>query len=142
MADRVTLNRTALERFVQIMEDTTSNVGGGRDSTSSRYARGDRVTPDSAFRGGVKVTVGSVDFAHPGRMAGEMMADRIAESMNFVVSLEEGTRALASIARQVLNAMSAQDDISAAELEEIRNSITDRPTSPYGMTISDIGHGI
>lgn len=124
MTTEIKLDKQALREFISLMDRTAEEMSRIQDGTAPRYAR---EGGGGAFRHGVKVTVGSVDFAHPGRVAGEVMADRIAETLEFVRSLEEGSRALAQIVRGVLDEMGGRDSIAAAELARINNAMEVRP---------------
>ena len=136
MNDMIQLNREALREFVKLMAQMTDDLKNVRAFITPSYAgtEGGHGEADPAYRGGVKVTLGAVDYSHPGRIAGEIMADRIAASLNFAIGLEEGTRALGSIVQAILNDMNNQDQISQARLTEIHNSIgTGQANNPYGI---------
>lgn len=136
MNDRVTLDREALRKFCDLMETVASETGEVLDAAAPLLARaGAELEPRAAYRGGVKVTLGAVDFAHPGRSAGEAMADRIADSLNFVISLEEGSRALKELVDTVMREMDAHDSIAATELERINKSIPVGTTDTYGLPV-------
>ncbi|ADD39756.1 hypothetical protein [Stackebrandtia nassauensis] len=125
MTSEIRLDKRALREFISLMDQTAEEMADIQDGTTPRYARSGG-GGEAAYRNGVKVTVGSVDFAHPGRVAGELMADRIAETLEFVRSLEEGSRALARIVRSVLDDMGARDSIAASDLARINNSMEGR----------------
>ncbi|HZE37522.1 MAG TPA: hypothetical protein VE172_01815 [Stackebrandtia sp.] len=132
MSTRVKLDKQALREFVTLMDETAEVMSQIQDAATPRYARagGDAA---SAYRGGVKVTLGSVDFDHPGRRAGELVADRIADTLNFVRSLEEGARCLGDTVRGVLDEMGAQDSIAAADLARINASVHSSCDKPFGV---------
>lgn len=133
MNERIVLDRTALKEFISLMDTMASETAAVLDTAAPLLARsGADFTPTAAYRGGIKLTLGAVDYGHPGRWAGEAMADRIAGTLNFVISLEEGSRALGKITREVLRAMDNQDTIDAAELERINGSIPASSVRPYG----------
>lgn len=121
MTTEIKLDKQALRRFVSLMEQTAEEMSNVQDGTIPGYAHGGG-GGEAAYRRGVKVTVGSVDYAHPGRAAGELMADRVADTLEFVRSLEEGSRALAQIVQCVLDEMGAQDGIAASDLARINNA--------------------
>ncbi|MGH8880328.1 MAG: hypothetical protein ACRD0P_23735 [Stackebrandtia sp.] len=131
MNDRVHLDRDALYKFIDLMDTVSAETGHVLDAAAPLLARSG--APQGAYRGGIKLTVGSVDFAHPGRVAGELMADRIAESLNFVISLEEGARALKELVTDVMRAMDRNDSIAADELERINKSAPVSSSPTYGL---------
>ena len=112
------------------MRQTASDMAAVRDKATAAFT-GSYIDTDRTARwnGGVKVTLGVVNHVHPGRDAGEVMANRIVNTVNFVVSMEEGTRAMGGIAEAILNALDNQDQIGAAELESI---FSQAPSKPQG----------
>lgn len=139
MNDRIVIEREALREFIDLMDTIAAETAAVLDVAAPQLARsGAEFTPTAAYRGGVKLTLGVADFPHPGRRAGETLADRIADGLNFVVSLEEGSRALGTITREVLRALDGQDMIAADELDRINGSIPASSDRRYGrLAVAD-----
>lgn len=122
MTQQIKLDKQALREFVALMRDVADEMSSIHPGMSHRYARNDG-DATSAYRNGAKLTLGSLDYPHPGRQAGELLADRVADVLNFVKSLEEGARALGENAQNVLDEMGAQDSLSAADLARINRAL-------------------
>ncbi|MFD0555641.1 hypothetical protein FB566_0853 [Stackebrandtia endophytica] len=123
MTETIRLNRVALEAFAESMEITATDMADAVDTVGPSYSRSGAIGAESASRSGVKMTLGAVNHAHSGRVAGELMADKIAQSLEFMISLEEGARALSHFTREVLAALNAQDEITAWRLNELAESL-------------------
>lgn len=133
---RLKLDREVLRDFIDLMRKTETHMSAIVDSEVPRYTRSaSGGAGDAAYRGGVKVTLGAVDFDHPGRQAGQLVADRIGESANFVISVEEGARAMRRIVQDVVSALDAQDTIAADDLERINKANTVPVANPYGVPV-------
>lgn len=120
----IQVDRQALLDFADTMENLSTGIGDSRMSEALAYTGTDPgANPAEKWREGIRVTLGSVEHPHSGRVAGERMADHIAHTMQLVVSLEEGARAMGVIVRAIVNALSAEDEISAKELTDILNFV-------------------
>lgn len=136
MTERVVLDKVALRKFTDLMDTISAATGKVLDDTSPRLALAGTSGEGAAYRGGVKVTLGSVNFDHPGRAAGEQVADRIAESLNFVISLEEGARALRDFAETVTREMDGQDSIAAEDLRDLEQRVpVESKDERYGVSL-------
>ncbi|MGH8877466.1 MAG: hypothetical protein ACRD0P_09015 [Stackebrandtia sp.] len=143
MNERIHVDRQALRQFIETMRRTARDMAAARDQATPAFT-GNYENPATPTRwhGGVKVTLGVVNHNHPGRDAGEVLANRITNTVNYVVSIEEGSRAMGTAAEAVLNALDNQDSIGAAELE----AIVARPgalpddgsTMPYGGNTREV----
>lgn len=119
MSERIQVDREALRQFITTMRHTAEEMAAARDEATPAFT-GDYLDPGPArWAGGVKVTLGVVNHAHPGRDAGEVLANRISNTVRHVVSIEEGSRAMGAAAESVLRALDNQDSIAAADLESI-----------------------
>lgn len=118
----IAISRDRLRAFAEECEAIVGDLNTHRAPLLSSYAgTTDDYTPVK-WRNGVKVTLGTVDHAHPGREAGELLADRIGAAGDCLLSAEEGMRALAVIAREALSEFEGQDSISAEDLARIVSS--------------------
>ncbi len=124
MSERIYVDRSTLKHFIATMQQTADEMAAARDHATPAFT-GNYQDPDGAFRweGGVKVTLGVVNHNHPGRDAGSVLANRITNTVNYLLSIEEGSRAMGFAAEVVLDALDKQDTIAAADLE----AIVDRP---------------
>ena len=120
MSQRIHVDRPALKHFIATMQQTASEMAAVRDQATPAFT-GNYQNPNTPTRweGGVKVTLGVVNHNHPGRDAGSVLANRITNTVNYVRSIEEGSRAMGIAAEAVLEALDKQDTIGAAELEAI-----------------------
>lgn len=116
----ISLDKDELREFVDLMHATAREMRQIRRAQATGYAQADG-NPTAAYRNGVKMTLGSVNYAHSGRLAGEIIADRIAETLEFVQSVEEGTQAMGDFVDRVLTELGAEDSIAATELARIGN---------------------
>lgn len=141
LTSEIRVDKEALRKFAADMKDSAEAFGRVRRLATPSYAGSVHESDaGSKWRGGVKVTLGVVEHDHPGRTAGELMADRIAGSMNFVISMEEGARALGEIAEAALNSMSGQDTISAIDLDGILTTAKNNPAiNRYGIPMDGLG---
>lgn len=115
----IDIRREVVEAFAAECEAIVADVNTGRDGVLGGYiGTTDTYTPVK-WRNGVKVTLGTVDFPHTGKVAGEILADRTREASFALVSVEEGVRALATIVRQALSDFEGRDSVSADELKSI-----------------------
>lgn len=132
---QINLDKEELRGCVELMHRTARRMRLIRETEAAGYAQSDG-NPDAAYRNGVKLTLGSVDYGHPGRMAGEIVADRIAETLEFVRSVEEGAQAMGDFVEQVLTTLGDQDEIAAEELARLGdtflrpNILAAMPTEP------------
>lgn len=131
MTDHIELDKPALREVIALLREVAAEMAEVRPAMTHRYARADGDTA-SAFRGGVKLTLGSLDYEHPGRWAGELLAARVAEVLGFVKSLEEGARALADISQEVLDELGDGDSLAAEELDRICAPIPRPSPNPFG----------
>lgn len=115
----IDIRREALEAFAAECEAIVADVNTGRHKVLSDYIGTTGTYTPVKWRDGVKVTLGTVDFPHTGKVAGEILADRTREASFAFVSVEEGMRALASIVRQALADFEGRDSVSADELTAI-----------------------
>lgn len=135
MLGMISVDKEAVRSFAELMTTHANSFAQVRESLVPRYAGSDFPTdPDGRYRGGVRVNLGSVEYQHPGSVAGVILADRIAEALNFVISMEEGARALGTIAQEALDAMGNTDQISADDLHRILSDAAEwEYNDPYGM---------
>lgn len=132
---QINLDKEELRGFVELMHQTARRMRLIRETESAGYAQSDD-SPNAAYRNGVKLTIGSVDYMHPGRMAGEIIADRIAETLEFVQSVEEGAQAMGDFVEYVLTTLGEKDEIAAEQLAELGdtflrpNIMASMPTEP------------
>lgn len=135
MNDRLSMDREALKEFISLMDTMAAETAAVLDTAEPLLARtGADAAPEGAYRGGVKLTLGAMNYDHPGRQAGELLSDRIADTLNFVTSLEEGSRALGKLTREVMAALDGQDTIASDELDRINASVPVGTDNPYGET--------
>lgn len=119
MNERIHVDREALRQFITTMKQTADDMAAVRDEATPAFT-GNYLDGDVArWQGGVKVTLGVVNHGHPGRDAGDVLANRIVNTVNYVVSIEEGSRAMGVAAESVLHSLDNQDSIGAAELGAI-----------------------
>lgn len=120
MSERIYVDRPTLKHFIETMRKTADEMAGARDHATPAFT-GNYRDPDGTTRweGGVKVTLGVVNHDHPGRDAGSVLANRITNTVNYLLSIEEGSRAMAIAAEAVLEALDKQDMIAADELASI-----------------------
>lgn len=119
MNEQIHVDRQALRQFIDTMRQTAAEMVAVRREATPAFT-GDYLKTDTArWSGGVKVTLGVVNHDHPAFDAGEVMANRIINTVNFVVGMEEGSRAMGEIAEAILKALDEQDTIAASDLEAI-----------------------
>lgn len=119
MNELIHMDREALRQFITTMKQTADDMAAVRDKATPAFTGNYLESGVAKWQGGVKVTLGVVNHAHPGRDAGEVLANRIVNTVNYVVSIEEGSRAMGAAAEAVLRALDKQDCIGAGELETI-----------------------
>ena len=119
MSERIHVDREALRQFITTMKQTADDMAAVRDKATPAFTGNYLETDVAKWQGGVKVTLGVVNHAHPGRDAGEVLANRIVNTVNYVVSIEEGSRAMGVAAESVLRALDKKDCIAADDLEAI-----------------------
>ncbi|MFD0557984.1 hypothetical protein FB566_3273 [Stackebrandtia endophytica] len=126
---RVSIDQGELQTFINKMHEVTRMIGEGRDSGALQYAGTHSGGPDpQKWEHGVKVTLGVTEYDHAGRHAGVAMARLVGASMESIISIEEGARAMADIAAQIRDAMDGQDSINYDDLIEI---LQDREVGIY-----------
>lgn len=130
MTDHIALDKPALREFIALMREVAAEMAEVHPAMTHRYARADG-DASAAFRHGAKLTLGSLEYDHPGRWAGESLAARVAEVLGFVKSLEEGARALGDISQEVLDELGDGDALAAADLERINESISPLSLNPF-----------
>ncbi|HZE39131.1 MAG TPA: hypothetical protein VE172_10010 [Stackebrandtia sp.] len=119
MNDRIHVDRRALRQFIDTMHQTARDMAAVRDEATPAFTGNYLDTGIARWQGGVKVTLGAVNYPHRGREAGEILASRIVNTVNYVISIEEGSRAMAAAAQEVLHALDRQDSIAADDLGAI-----------------------
>lgn len=116
----VNIDQEALTAFIQKMAAVTSAIESSRNSGSLPYAG---TVPGGAdpdkWSAGVKVTLGVTEYDHPGRHAGLAMSAIVGASLEAIISIEEGARAMTELATTIQNALNEQDQINYDELTEI-----------------------
>jgi hypothetical protein len=118
----IRIRRDQVEAFAAECESIVEDLNAGRYPLLGAYAGSHDGYRPSKWRDGVKVTLGTVDYPHSGRRAGELLADKVGAVGYALVSVEEGFRALAVIARRALDDFAGHDDIAADELRALVTS--------------------
>jgi|GEM_PF-4246284 len=135
---RVSIDQGELQTFINKMLEVAQVIGDGRDSGALPYAGTHSGGPDpQKWEHGVKVTLGVTEYDHGGRHAGIAMARLIGASMESIISIEEGARAMADIAAHIRDAMDGQDSMNYDDLIEI---LRDREVGFYAPVESEEGN--
>ncbi|HIW64352.1 MAG TPA: hypothetical protein H9881_18015 [Candidatus Stackebrandtia excrementipullorum] len=124
----VSIDQEALTAFIQKMTAVTDAIESSRNSGSMPYAGTlSGGSGPEKWADGVQVTLGTTEYDHAGRQAGLDMAALIGASMEAIVSVEEGARAMAELATNIQNSLNEQDQINYDELVTILGDADMRP---------------
>lgn len=133
----VNIDQEALTAFIQQMTSVTDAIEQSRNSGTLPYAGtapGD--TDPDKWDSGVKVTLGVTEYDHLGRDAGLKMSNLVGASMEAIVSVEEGARALADLAKMIQDSLNEQDQINYDDLVSI---LGDSGVGPFSNSGDDEG---
>lgn len=121
--------RAAADRLRQGAEELRDR----RRRLLDRLATGTSGTVPDKSRDGVKVLMGTVDHPHTGAQAGELVAQRVKECADTVTALEDGMRAMATLAHRMADALQTTDELGAEELNRMLTGL-------YYVTVVVDGH--
>lgn len=140
MSDAIHVDRQAMRDFVKLMHRTAQEMSEIRNEATPLYVGEDAASAPTptVWRDGVKLTLGSSNVDTPSRHAGEVMASRIRETLDFVIGMEKHSRSLANAAEAILHSLDEQDDISSAQLNHIVDN-ADTPASPLSPPVGNAG---